>query len=98
MEVEIKESSVRVWKGKYLAEVHVHVCRKRESGETEDLSVTSLTSKKRGRPLLLGEILDTAVKCYIRAVRDGGGIVTTSIVMAAASHTAQKEILLFWTV
>ena len=67
--VEIKGSSVQTWKGKYLAEVS----RKRKAGDMNDLTVTCLPVKKRGRPLLLGEKLDTEVQSYIRAVREGGG-------------------------
>ena len=59
--VEMKPTSVQTWKGKYLAEIS----RKRKAGETCDLSVKSLPIKKRGRPLLLGEELDTEVKRYI---------------------------------
>ena len=40
--------------------------------------------KKRGRPVLLGEVLDTKVQQYLRRVRDGGGVVSARIVMAAA--------------
>ena len=76
----IKESSVRTWKVKYQKELQ----RKRQAGET-DLSVKSLPSKKRGRPLLLGEKMDKEVKSYICAVREGGGVVTTAIAMAAAT-------------
>ena len=50
----------------------------------------SLPIKKRGRPLLLREKLDSEVKSYIRAVREGGGVVTTSITMAAATAVVQK--------
>ena len=85
--IVVKESSVRVWKGKYLAEI----ARKQETDETGDISVTKLPSKKRGRPLLLGEKLDTEVKCYIQAVREGGGVVTSTITMAAATAIARKH-------
>ena len=40
--------------------------------------------KKRGRPLLLGEELDTEVQYYLKKVREGGGIVTARIAMGAA--------------
>ena len=33
--------------------------------------VPSLPSKKRGRPLLLGDELDKQVQSYVRATRDG---------------------------
>ena len=55
--MEVKASSVQTWKGKYVAEI----CGKREVGEVKDLCVKSLPVKKRGRPLLLGKMLDTEV-------------------------------------
>ena len=56
-----------------------------EAGET-DLSMKSLPSKKRGQPLLLGEKMDTEVKSYISAVREGGGVVTSAIYGSCNSH------------
>ena len=53
-------------------------------------SIRSLPVKKRGRPLLLGEELDTEVKRYIRAVREGGGVINTAITMAAATAIVRK--------
>ena len=44
----------------------------------------SLPVKKRGRPLLLGTKLDDDVKSYVKAVREAGGVITTSITIAAA--------------
>ena len=85
--IVVTESSVRVWKTKYLAEI----VRKQETDETGDISVTKLPSKKRGRPLLLGEKLDREVKCYIQAVREGGGVVTSTITMAAAMAIVRKH-------
>ena len=82
----MKPTSVQTWKGKYLAEIS----RKRKAGETCYLSVKSLPVKKRGRPLLLGEELDTEVKRYIRAVREGGGVIDTAITMAAATAIVRK--------
>ena len=45
--------------------------------------MTSLPSKKRGRPLLIGNDLDKLVQSYVRATRDGKGAVTTTVVLAA---------------
>ena len=53
-------------------------------------SVKSLPVKKCGRPLLLGEELDTQVKHYIQAVREGGGVINTAITMAAATVIVGK--------
>ena len=70
-DTELKESTVRTWKTKYLAETSL----KTRSGEG-DISVTNLTVKKRGRGLMLGEKHDEEVKHYIKAVRDGHGVIT----------------------
>lgn len=43
-----------------------------------------LPEKKRGRPVLLGEVLDTKLQVYIKTVREGGGVISARIVMAAA--------------
>ena len=45
--------------------------------------ITSLPVKKRGRPLLLGESLDRMVQKYLKKVREGGGVVTARVVVAA---------------
>ncbi len=85
METELKLTSVQTWKTKYLAEVN----RKVKAGES-DATVKSLPIKKRGKPLLLGEKLDSEVKTYIHAVREEGGVVTTAITMAAATAIVRK--------
>ena len=56
LDIDLKESSVRTWRSKYMAEVALKVQR----GEA-DTSVTRLTLKKTGRPLMLGEKLDGEV-------------------------------------
>ena len=86
---EIKDSSVCTWKKKYSAELK-RSASKRDSEEKGEVCVNSLPIKKRGRPLLLGENLDTAVKNYIKAVREAGGIINTSITIAAATAIVQK--------
>ena len=43
-----------------------------------------LPTKNKGRPLLLGQILDTAIQDYIKALHTVGGVVNTSIVMDTA--------------
>ena len=50
----------------------------------DDSDLTVLPPKKRGRPVLLGEDLDTKVQLYLRKVREGGGVVSARIAMAAA--------------
>ena len=55
--------------------------RKRKAGE--DMTITSLPAKRRGRPLLLGEEVDQKVQQYLRAIRESGGAVSTAIVLGA---------------
>ena len=85
--VELKVSSGQTWKGNYQAKIS----RKLKAGEMSDLSVKSLPVKKCGRPLLLAEQLETEVKCYINAVREVGGVITTTIIMAATTAIVQKS-------
>ena len=56
-----------------------------------DLSVKSLPVKKCGRSLLLSEKLETEVKCYINAVWEVGGVITTASIMAATTAIVQKS-------
>ena len=67
------ESTVRVFKKQYMAEL------KKKPGE----DIMELVSKKRGRPLTLGE-LDTKAQQYIRSLRSAGTPVNARIVLAAA--------------
>ena len=59
--------------------------RKRKA--EEDLAISTLPSKKRGRPLLFGEDLDTKVQQYLRALCEPGGAINTAIVLGAARGT-----------
>lgn len=61
------------------------MARGRSDGSEESpLVVKCLPVKPRGRPLLLGKVLDKAVQEYVSAMRTVGGVVNTVIVMAAA--------------
>lgn len=57
--------------------------RKRERDE-EDADVPVLPEKKRGRHVLLGERLDEFVRNYVLKVRERGGAVNTTLVLAGA--------------
>ena len=88
--IEIKESTLSTWKSKYLAEIE----RRHKEGlcaTSGEIVVSSLPSKKRGRPLLLGEILDKQVQCYICATRDAGGTITTTVVLAAGEAIVRNS-------
>ena len=58
--------------------------RKRANEDDEIQSVDVLPHQKRGRPVLLGESVDSKVQAYLRRVRDGGGVVTARIAVAVA--------------
>ena len=45
----------------------------------------------RGRPSLLPDSVTADIKCYIRALRDAGGVVNTAIVLAAATGILQRK-------
>ena len=59
--VDLKESTIRTWKTKYTEEL-----RKRKP--TEPLPFKELPDRKQGRPLLLGDELDTAVQAYVESM------------------------------
>ena len=65
---------------------YVKELRKKQCAE-DDGEVSALPSKKRGRPVLLGQELDQKVQLYLKKVREGGGAVSTRIVIAAAAIT-----------
>lgn len=69
---------MRTWKTKYLKEL---AARKRVIG---DVVVKELVNKKCGRPLMLGEELDTQVRAYLSALRENGAVVNTAITIACA--------------
>lgn len=57
------------------------LARKRMLDDEGD--VKSLPTRKRGSRVLLGEDLDSKVQSYLRKVRDGGGVVSARIAVAA---------------
>ena len=73
----ISESTVRSIQKLYQSELE----RKRRHGEDE---IELLQIKKRGRSLLLGQDIDKRVQDYLKKVREGGGVVSARIVIAAA--------------
>ena len=76
---DLKESTVRGWMNAYKKELS------RTAGSTDGrTSVDVLPSKRRGRPLLLGEELEEQVKASIQHVRSSGGVVNAPITTAVA--------------
>ena len=64
----------RDWKVSYLRELG----RKRKAGEERD--ILCLPVKKRGRPLMIGDILNRQVQQYISELRKAHATVNTAIV------------------
>ena len=54
---------------------------KRTLDSDDDVSI--LPPMKHGRPFIFGEDLDKRIQLYLKKVRDGGGVVTAAIVVAA---------------
>ena len=87
---EIKDSTLSTWKSKYCSAIKE--CQKEgKYAESGEIVVSSLPSKKRGRPLLMGDDLDRQVQSYVRATRDGKGAVTTTVVLAAGEAILQHS-------
>lgn len=82
----LKESTVRGWKTTYLRELAAKV----KAGE-EDLSIERFPAREKGRPLLLGQDLDRQVRTYLTSLRDVGGVVNTSIAIAAATGIIRRH-------
>ena len=79
LDKKVSETTVRSIKTAY---VKLGVQQKR--GAEDEGEITALPLKKRGRPALLGQELDTHVQMYLKKVREGGGAVSARIAMAAA--------------
>ena len=85
---DLKESTVRDWVKAYDKELR----RKRTSTEIgDDLAVTELPSKKRGKPFLLGDKIDAEVQTILRAMRDSGAVVNTSITIATGTGVGRSS-------
>ena len=81
---DLKWSTVNDWK--------VAIIRKKRVADVQnDKPVVELVEKKRGRPSTLPEEISREVMEYIRAIRDGGGVVNTSIVIAAALGMVKRR-------
>ena len=66
--------------------------RKRTLTEVgDDLAVTKLPSKKRRKPFLLGDKIDAQVQTILRAMRDSGAVVNTSITIATGTGVVRKR-------
>lgn len=57
--------------------------KQKRKDDSEDDELSTLPPKKRGRPTLLGEY-EKQLELYLRKVRQQGGVITASVVVAAA--------------
>ena len=81
----LKWTTVIDWKIAMTAKMRqVHSCGKFEP-------ITSLEGKKTGRPSTLSDKLTGELKLYIEVIPEGGGVINTAIVIAAATGMLQKR-------
>lgn len=78
------EGTIRTWVKQYKREL---ISRR---GCNKDANIVKLESKRRGRPLLLGDELDKRVQLYVKALREAGAVINTSITMAAAEGVVKS--------
>ena len=88
--LQLKETTVRRFKNNYLASL------KTPASDTKEL-----LSKKRGRPLLIGEELDEQVRHYITFMRKEGTVINRHVVIAVGkgilmSHGKSEELTKDW--
>ena len=70
-----------------------YAAAEKEESKSADKGVHTLETKWRGRPLLLGMDLDSAVQAYVQSLRMAGEVVNTFVVMAAAEGiTAARDV------
>ena len=50
-----------------------------------------LPTRKRGRPLLIGEELDRQIRVYLNAIQEHGGVVNTAIAIAVGNDVIMKD-------
>ena len=74
----MSESTIR-----YIKSAYIEGARQKRRAE-DGGDITALPLKKCGRKVLLGQELDTNVQMYLKKVREGGGMVSARIAMAAA--------------
>ena len=76
---DLHKSTVRGFKKMYQEEL----AKRREAGDI-DVCVKKLTTKKQGRPVVLGERLDSMVQSYVLSLREKGCAIDISVVISAA--------------
>ena len=81
----LKWTTVNDWKTAMTAKM------KQAHSSNEFEPITILEGKKTGRPSTLSDELTRELKLYIEAIREGGGVINTAIVIAAATGMLQKR-------
>ncbi len=72
---KINESTIRGWVKKFRKQLNT-------STDPSDVKAADMSPKPRGRPVKLGDILDSQVQEHIKGVRAAGGVVNRTIVIA----------------
>ena len=80
----LKWTTVNDWKTAMTAKMK----QAHSSGKFEP--ITLLEDRKTGRPSTLSDELTRELKLYIEVIREGGGMINTAIVIAAATGMLQK--------
>ena len=75
-----KGSTVRGWKNEYLD----LKSKLKGSEKRSSTAIEQLPSKRRGRPLLIGDHLEAEVRLLIEAMRKDGTVVNTEVVIGNA--------------
>lgn len=81
----LKWTTVNDWKTAMTAKM------KQAHGSGNFEPITELEGKKTGRPPTLSDELTSKLKLFIEAIREGGGVINTAIVIAAATGMLQKR-------
>ena len=95
----IPESTVQGLKSEYLTALGRKIDDSHVDGtskECQRVRVSALPKKVSGRPLLLGEDFDATIREFVQSLRKVGGVVNTSIVMAAAEGIVAAKIHPYW--
>ena len=87
-DLDVKESSVRDWRDAYLKEIRA---KRKEAKPGEEIVVTKLPCKKRGRPVLIGEKFDKHLQEKLIALRHRGTPIGTSAVIGVGLGILKKH-------
>ncbi|CAG2194694.1 unnamed protein product [Mytilus edulis] len=74
----VSETTIRSMRDEYRKKIKINLEQRIAS------EIKELPTKIRGRPLMLGDKLDDRVKMFVKNLRAAGGVVNTTIVVAAA--------------